>query len=161
LLLTPSLPSAIKIIDFGSALPPTISQNHFQSDSYSFLSPEAANGHFSEKSDIWSAGLILHFLISGTLPKRNEKGEIRNDWETAEEFQGVSAECVNLIKSMLKNNPEERPSAENALKSGWIQRGDKKELSTTSLLKSAEKIKQTRVFFYLFFFFIILLFCFI
>ena len=62
-----------------------------------------------------------------------------------EGFEGISEGCINMIKSLLKINPEERPTAEKALKNSWIDEGVKKTLPYTSLLKSAEKLKKTRV----------------
>lgn len=33
-----------------------------------------------------------------------------------EGFEGISEGCINMIKSLLKINPEERPTAEKHLK---------------------------------------------
>lgn len=33
-----------------------------------YMSPEAFQGHYTPASDIWSAGVLLHWLVSGELP---------------------------------------------------------------------------------------------
>ncbi len=60
---------------------------------------------YSEKVDVWSMGVFLHFLISGMMPAfhliRLEKYPYN-----FEEFDSVSQECRNLISAMIVYQPE-------------------------------------------------------
>ena len=45
--------------------------------SLAYLAPEVLLGNYSQKVDVWAAGVLLHVLLMGTLP-----------------FQGKSVEAI-------------------------------------------------------------------
>lgn len=59
----------LKLIDFGLA-----QRCKFQSNQTDiagtpyYMAPEVLDGHFNEKCDIWSIGVLLYVFMSGYLP---------------------------------------------------------------------------------------------
>ncbi|MBQ9811866.1 MAG: protein kinase [Thermoguttaceae bacterium] len=88
----------------------------------------------TEKSDIFSLGLIFHYYLCGSLPEtvdlpdkllqRKNRGKIVHSWE-ALCFGGklqlspdvASGEYASLIDKMLEKDPNDRPSASETLTS--------------------------------------------
>jgi calcium-dependent protein kinase len=146
---SPKPDSPIKVIDFGTS-------RVFDKDSSNnkmmqklgtpyYIAPEVLKKQYDEKCDVWSCGVILYILLSGSPPfggktdeeimKKVEKG---NYSLSREEFKDVSPEAKNLIKKMLEYAPEKRVSAKQALADIWFQNSLKKDkeavaLSTTAL----------------------------
>lgn len=61
--------SSIKLIDFGTAL--KLKQLEIKSDIVGtayYVAPEVINGIYDERCDIWSCGIIMFILLSGTAP---------------------------------------------------------------------------------------------
>lgn len=86
----------------------------------------------TEKSDIFSLGLIFHFYLAGELPKakslteklqkRKDKGKaiycwtvLNNDCELQMSDRITSLKYLTLIQDMLNIDPEKRPSAAQVL----------------------------------------------
>ncbi len=92
-----------------------------------FISPEMINGNYNEKCDIWSAGIILYFLLSGEPPfngMNNEEvyskiKEIKFNFPD-KEWNNISNEAKDLIKKMICNE-NERLSAVQVLEHDWIK----------------------------------------
>lgn len=94
---------------------------------------EEMGKNLTEKSDIFSLGLIFHYYLSGELPKpaslterlrkRQEKGKVIYCWialNSGCELQLSPAikspMYISLISDMLSLNPDDRPSAADVLK---------------------------------------------
>ena len=60
---------SIKVIDFGAALfiPPHSKLYETLGTPY-YIAPEVLTGTYNEKCDIWSIGVILYILLSGSVP---------------------------------------------------------------------------------------------
>lgn len=60
----------IKIIDFGSAVKShlRVVQNYPIAGTLTYLAPEALKGILTDKSDLWSAGVLMHLLLTGVSP---------------------------------------------------------------------------------------------
>ena len=121
--------SHLKLIDFGSS-------KHFvdglptaeRLGSAYYIAPEVLAGNYDEKCDVWSLGVIMHILFSGYPPfSGNSDSEIFHNIQYSEPnyndkcWAKISKEAVGLIKSMLKKNPKERPSAAEVYQSTWLQ----------------------------------------
>ena len=70
--LKPGIPDHIKLYDFGSAKFHQRGSDKFHYDmsgSPYFASPEMLKGiGYTEKTDIWSAGVVLHKMLTGVFP---------------------------------------------------------------------------------------------
>lgn len=139
--------SCIKIIGFTSAR--KISENKPIDQKYlkyAWASPEVLKGEYTEKSDIWSAGVILYYLLTQRMPFSKGPMTIAIDnikkgnadfSNTA--FLELSSEAQSLIKSILKLRPEDRPSCQEILQHPWFYES-KRNLPITYKLK--EKLKK-------------------
>ena len=119
----------IKLIDFGTAkqFKPGKKMCKFIGTSY-YIAPEVLKERYDEKCDVWSCGIILYILLCGYPPfNGNTNVEIfhaiqnQNPIFTGEEWEDITAEAKDLIKIMLKKNPNERLSAEQCLKHKWFK----------------------------------------
>lgn len=92
------------------------------------MSPEVLDGHFNEKCDIWSIGVLLYVFMSGYLPFQgaNRKEvfyKISNGIYhfNHKEFKDCSNLVINLIKELLIVDPEQRLSAYEAMHHPWFK----------------------------------------
>ena len=95
-----------------------------------YIAPEVLEGKHghSYEVDIWSLGVIIYTLIYGKPPfetqdvkatyKRIRTGNYDFDHKVE-----VSPEAINLIRSILNNDPSRRPSINEILASDWINNG--------------------------------------
>jgi len=94
-----------------------------------YAAPEVIYGKpYSNKVDLWGAGVILHLLLTGTYPFYHDNPEIvmrrivtcdaawRNDM-----WLKVSPEAKDLCKRLLQVRPNSRPTADDALKHAWLK----------------------------------------
>lgn len=119
----------IKIADFGFS-------NEFtpgnKLDTFCGSPPYAAPELFQGKKydgpevDVWSLGVILYTLVSGSLPfdgstlrelrERVLRGKYRIPFY-------MSTDCENLLKKFLVLNPAKRASLETIMKDKWMNQG--------------------------------------
>jgi calcium-dependent protein kinase len=151
----------IKLIDFGTANFYEKNKLTLKIGSSYYMAPEVINGRYDEKCDLWSCGVIMFILLSGNPPFEGQddnevlreivKGKFSFSTPVWEE---ISNEAKDLIKSLLKYNPEERISAAEALKHPWINKHSDKEktnlpkLSIANFLEnvsSKQKLQQMTV----------------
>ncbi|CAE8647208.1 unnamed protein product, partial [Polarella glacialis] len=84
-------------------------------------------GEWSDKSDVWSAGCALFELLHGH-PPYGGTGEalVQRICTKSAEFsqtskEGLSQSALDLLYSLLKHNPQHRPSASAVLKHPWFK----------------------------------------
>ncbi len=90
-----------------------------------YASPEVWNDKpYDSKSDIWSMGCVIYEMASLKPPFRAEDMEGLYKKVNQGEFKKLpshfSVDLNNLIKSMLRVNPAQRPSADKLLTSPLI-----------------------------------------
>merc|ERR1719217_307796 len=149
--------STLKVIDFGSACIFQKGQHmHTKAGSSYYVAPQVLLGKYDHSSDLWSCGVIMHILLCGYPPFIGETEEdvlvkvrkgtfffIEKDWEK------VSGDAQILISMLIKKNPQERFTAEQALSDNWIRnkapKADHKALDNVTQLKrfqSGRKLKK-------------------
>lgn len=140
--------SPIKIIDFGvSDLNNNLkAMNIEQLTSIFYKAPEQFSNFCSDKSDVWSVGVIIYLMLSGYLPfkgKNEQKMElsIKNsllDFNSPE-WENISDFGKDLLAKILEKDPEKRISAKDALLHPWIQNGHSQYLLTRTVTDSGIK----------------------
>lgn len=87
---------------------------------------------YNKSCDLWSIGVVLYILLSGTPPFYDEDNfvlfeKIKNvDFNfDAPVWQSVSNEAKDIIRKLLVKNPEERLTPDEVLSHPWIV-GDSK-----------------------------------
>ena len=99
----------IKIIDFGLA--ESMANGHLEEKvgTLAYMAPEVFERDYNEKCDIWSAGVIAFFLLSGIRPFKGETEEaiqasFRKGMPSLEDgvWSGISKEAKDFITKMLK-----------------------------------------------------------
>ncbi|KAL5732183.1 hypothetical protein ACHQM5_004831 [Ranunculus cassubicifolius] len=121
----------IKLADFGLAT--RICNGQTMSafcGSPSYMAPEVLEGNYTEKVDIWSAGVLLYGLLVGVLPFKiegNSLGEISKQHKKIVELdfreeisQSLSEPARDLIRKMLSKDVSSRLSARQVLTHPWI-----------------------------------------
>lgn len=113
----------MKLADFGLAVRVASGQSLTGvAGSPAYVAPEILSGSYREKVDIWSAGIILHALLTGSLPFLGKSLEtvfeaIKNnklDFHSGV-WQSVSKLARDLIEKMLTRDVSARISADEVL----------------------------------------------
>lgn len=144
--------ASLKITDFG--LSGKMSVDYTLDDMCGtalFMAPEQArHRHYSEAVDIWSCGIIMYMMLENSHPLYT-KGEgtssyfrkLENPvWQFSSGFPELAKD---LFQHLVKVNPVDRYTAENALKHPWITGNLQGEIPKTysekmQIIQSNEKI---------------------
>lgn len=91
----------------------------------SYAPPEMLRGdkYLGNKSDIWSCGIILYTMLCGNLPCVESKEELIYQCfynKTYDYPNHLSTSVVDLIKKLLKFNPEERIDFDQIKRHPWF-----------------------------------------
>jgi calcium-dependent protein kinase len=130
---SPHKDAPLKLIDFGLA-------NRFKSqlgvDMKStvgtpyYVAPEVlSGGSYGPQCDIWSIGVIMYWLLSGSLPFAGSTANdvfkhVRMATPSFSEavWREIDDDAMSLVMSLLAKIPTSRPSAARALKNRWLLR---------------------------------------
>lgn len=124
----------VKITDFGMAqyLDLDDDKMRVQAGSSSYMAPEALSwGPLTEKSDIWSAGVVIYVLMQGKFPfdgesfkqiyKSIKKKDLKEEWQS-EKWSHVSEDCRNFLNLCFVRDPKLRPSCSDLLNHPWFNK---------------------------------------
>ncbi|WCJ18819.1 Calcium-dependent protein kinase family protein [Euphorbia peplus] len=118
----------MKLADFGLAVRTTNGQKLTGLvGSPAYVAPEILSGDYSDKVDIWSAGVLLHALLVGILPFQGDSlgavfEAIKNvnlDFESGI-WESVSQPAKDLLSRMLTRDVSARLTADEILRHPWI-----------------------------------------
>ncbi|CAG9318358.1 unnamed protein product [Blepharisma stoltei] len=135
----------IKLIDFGAA-------THYENGQFLhgslgtpyYIAPEVLADCYTEKCDLWSAGVIMYILLTGKPPFDgtteveilNHIKEEKYNSESTTSFKALSREAKDLIKHLLV--PEkERISASDALEHDWIKNNFQEPPTSDEVIKAS------------------------
>eukprot|EP00095_Tigriopus_kingsejongensis_P000281 maker-scaffold816_size93094-snap-gene-0.12 protein:Tk00281 transcript:maker-scaffold816_size93094-snap-gene-0.12-mRNA-1 annotation:"peripheral plasma membrane protein cask isoform x4" len=93
-----------------------------------FMAPEVIQRKpYGKPVDVWSAGILVHILLSGAIPFVGTKDRLYESVCTGKlylhtaRWQYVSDQAKDLIRQMLTVDPEERITVDEALNHPWIR----------------------------------------
>lgn len=114
----------VKVIDFGLAKAVVALENHASHPSFSgtpeFASPEqfdSSKATLDARSDIYSLGATLWYLLCGKAPFSGDLGTLRDHQRQlpVEDLTNVPTPLANLLRSMLATDPNARPQSAREL----------------------------------------------
>ncbi|KAM9316136.1 hormonally up-regulated neu tumor-associated kinase homolog A-like [Gastrophryne carolinensis] len=135
----------IKIVDLG--LSNTIKGEGLaqellstQCGSPAYAAPELlANKKYGPKVDVWSVGVSIYAMLTGTLPFTVEPFNIKQlhqkmvNLEINPMPRGVSTGAIDFLHMLLEPDPTKRPSVKEAMDNKWLNEGFiRKHLSSNS-----------------------------
>ena len=154
----------IKICDFGIGriLNSDNQLLHDKCGTPMYMAPEILlcsknKGYEGFPVDIWSSGISLYIMLSGTLPfnLKEEKSSTINDENNKSELQysiinkepkfieKISDEARDLLKGLLNKNPNERLTCDEILNHPWLKMDNNKKYH---LFTKAEIIMMSKTY---------------
>ena len=139
------LSNTIKICDFGVSRKMEKGNIIYERcGTPAYIAPEiyAKIGYEGFKCDIWSAGVTLYYILSGTLPFKGsniqelEKAILKGEYER---IRNVSDEANDIIEGMLRIDPEKRFSIDEILKHPWLNKVNSDNRYRLNIFTEAEK----------------------
>jgi len=121
--------TALKVIDFGLACKFEGSQVlTTKAGTPYYVAPQVLAGKYDQSADLWSLGVIMYVVLCGYPPFYGEtdadvlaKVRLGNFSFNAADWKSVSEDAKNLIRMLLKMNPRDRYTAEQALNHVWVR----------------------------------------
>ena len=113
----------VKLIDFGLACQLQQSMKQLAGTPY-YIAPEVLSKNYGKECDIWSLGVVIYFMLSGQMPfdGRNLKELYRNIKTAKLKMPSIFCDDLkDLITQMLKKDPAERITAQDAMKHNWFK----------------------------------------
>ncbi|CAJ1370199.1 unnamed protein product [Effrenium voratum] len=119
----------LKIIDFGLSCKfiPAKPLSTKAGTPY-YVAPQVLAGNYDQLSDLWSCGVIMYVLLCGYPPFFGDtdsevlaKVRLGNFSFNPADWKNVSEDAKTLIRHLLKMNPKDRYTAEQALNHEWIK----------------------------------------
>jgi len=88
-----------------------------------YTAPEILRGRPPQAaSDMWSVGVTIYVMLCGSLPYDDVPERICNEEPdfSGEAWNDVSQDAIRLVRKLLKKNPAERLTAQQALAEPWL-----------------------------------------
>lgn len=117
----------LKLIDFGVSCECADSAVlRSKVGTLTYVAPEVLNEYYGKSCDLWSGGVMLFILLSGSPPFGNEAQARTNILEGKYEFKdqdwsNISLDAKNLVSKLLESCPARRLTATEAIDDVWIK----------------------------------------
>mmetsp|Transcript_26847 Transcript_26847/g.68219 ORF Transcript_26847/g.68219 Transcript_26847/m.68219 type:complete len:437 (+) Transcript_26847:27-1337(+) len=117
----------LKLIDFGFAKFWDRSTKMSQAcGSVHYVAPEVLMHSYTEKADLWSIGVIVYMLLTGSPPFHGSDDEVLRKIKSGSphfgsRFVRLSEPARDFVQSLLILDPVKRLSAELALDHTWVK----------------------------------------
>ncbi|KAK3246456.1 hypothetical protein CYMTET_44008 [Cymbomonas tetramitiformis] len=125
--------SELVAIDFGQSaqLESDFDFLTSRSGTPAFMAPEVILRDYGPEADIWSAGILFYFMLSGGLPfwesirglsvTDTYQGILENEVQfTAEVWSEISEEAQDFLVKILNKKPSLRPTISELLEHPWL-----------------------------------------
>ncbi|KAF9590781.1 hypothetical protein IFM89_038373 [Coptis chinensis] len=141
----------LKLADFGLATWWIPTGNHLSGlvGSRSYVAPEVLLGDYSEKVDIWSAGVLLHYLLVGALPfEASSMEELREAHKKKKlnlnsgMWVTISRPARDLVRRMLTWDVSSRLTADEVLSHPWFMFHKEQSLKPTWNMTKKRKVLE-------------------
>lgn len=125
---TPAADAPLKIIDFGlSRYDDEVEHMSTKVGTPYYIAPEVLSRKYDKECDLWSVGVVTYVLLCGYPPfygdtdaeifssvKKGEYDFPSPDWDD------ISTQAKHFIRSLLKTDVKQRPTAREALNHPWF-----------------------------------------
>uniref|UniRef100_A0A7S4RWQ1 Non-specific serine/threonine protein kinase n=1 Tax=Alexandrium monilatum TaxID=311494 RepID=A0A7S4RWQ1_9DINO len=118
----------LKLIDFGFAKfwDPTTKMSQ-SCGSLHYVAPEVLAHSYTTQADMWSLGIIMYMLLTGTTPFRGSEEQIAMKIKSGNpyycsRFFKLSEQAQAFVRALLVHNPARRLTASAALEHPWVMR---------------------------------------
>jgi calcium-dependent protein kinase len=119
----------LKLIDFGFSKLRRSHDQKMKTDcgTLSYLAPEVLEREYTNQCDIWSIGVIVYILLSGTMPfygsdeEQIKKIKHGSYAMKADRWKRISHEAHAFVQALMKTDPKERLTAQQALRHPWLE----------------------------------------
>jgi len=124
--------SSLKLIDFGlSKVCPHGQKLTRAAGTLPYAAPEVLKGSYDTKADLWSLGVMVYILLTGTMPffgkddKALAHAILGGKYSTSKLAKlNVSLNAQDFLKKLLVVDPNQRLTAAEALQHPWLQEHD-------------------------------------
>jgi len=144
----------LKLIDFGFAKFWNRDAKMSQAcGSLHYVAPEVLNHSYTDKADVWSAGVIAYMLLTGAPPFFGTDDEVvakiragTPHW--SQRFYSLSSQAQSLVKGMLVADANRRFSARDVLNHPFVSRvsGREEKVLDMDILKSLRRFANASAF---------------
>jgi len=94
-----------------------------------FIAPQVLAGSYDNRADVWSCGAVMYTMLCGYPPFYGEsdadvlaKVRLGNYQFNQADWKSISNEAKDVVRGLLKINPQERIGTHEALKSPWLKK---------------------------------------
>lgn len=142
----------LKMIDFGLSTE-LKSGEHLKSKAGTpyYVAPQVLTGKYCQAVDLWSCGVIMYVLLCGYPPFYGKtdadvlaKVKAGTYSFRQSDFKDVTEDAKNLIRSLLKMDPQQRLTAKQSLEHTWIK--DKAPRAIPGVSLQADFVQHLRGF---------------
>ncbi|CAI7759859.1 unnamed protein product [Closterium sp. NIES-53] len=117
----------VKLADFGVATFTRGEPCTEELGTLQYMAPEVLSGTYGPAADIWSAGVVLHIMLSGRTPFFASLGRTVQEAilhgpvrMRGPHWEGVSEDAKSLVRAMLDKDASTRITAKKILDHPWI-----------------------------------------